>query len=126
MAAFYVTLQVADRSRKRSASIDALVGTGAAHTALPASLLDELGIEREWVRRFELADNRIVEYPMGETRLTLAGVERTALVLFAPDDETPLVGAITLHTLGLGVDAVAERLFPVAGRRKLPRREVVG
>lgn len=126
MAAFYVTLRVADRFRERYASIDALVDTGAAHTALPASLLDELRIERERVRRFELSDNRIMEYPMGGALLELDGEAGTCSVLFAPDDETPLVGAITLHTLGLGVDVDGERLFPVAGRRKLPRREVVG
>ena len=126
MAAFYVTLRVADRFRERYANIEALVDTGATHTSLPASLLDELGIEREWVSRFKLADGRIIEYPVGETRLTLAGVERTVPVLFAPDDETPLVGAITLHTLGLGVAANGERLFPVAALRKPPRREVVG
>ena len=125
MAAFYVTLRVADRLRERYANIDALVDTGATHTSLPASLLDELGIEREWVARCALADGRIIEYPVGETRLTLAGVERTALVLFAPDDETPLVGAVTLHTLGLGVDADGERLFPVVALRKLPRQEVM-
>ena len=126
MAAFYVTLRVADRLRERYANIDALVDTGATHTSLPENLLDELGIEREWVSRFALADGRIIEYPMGTTRVELEGVERPVLVMFAPDDETPLVGAITLHTLGLGVDADGERLFPVVALRKPTRREVVG
>lgn len=125
MGTFYVTLRVADRFRERYANIDALVDTGSTHTSLPESLLDELGIERERVRRFELADNRIIEYPVGETRVVLEGVERTVPVMFAPDDEMPLVGAVTLHTLGLGVAADGERLFPVVALRKLPRLEVV-
>ena len=118
MGTFYVTLRVADRFRERYAHIDAMVDTGATHTSLPESLLDELGIEREWVGRCELADNRIVEYPVGETRVVLEGVERTVPVMFAPDDEMPLVGAVTLQTLALGIDTVAERLFPVVNLRK--------
>lgn len=118
MGTFYVTLRVADRFRERYAHIDALVDTGATHTSLPESLLDELGIEREWVARCELADNRIIEYPMGTTRVELEGVERPVLVMFAPDDETPLVGAVTLQNLSLGIDTVAERLFPVVNLRK--------
>ena len=55
---------------------------------------------------------------MGTTRVELEGVERPVLVMFAPDDETPLVGAVTLQNLSLGIDTVAERLFPVVNLRK--------
>ena len=124
MGTFYVMLRVADRYRERYASIDALVDTGSTHTSLPESLLDELGIERERVRRFELADNRIVEYPMGGALIELEGEAGTCPVMFAPDAETPLVGVVTLRTLGLGVSGGGERLVPGVGLRKPSRREV--
>jgi clan AA aspartic protease len=113
MSTFHVTLGMADRFREQYVAVSALVDTGATYTAVPESLLDGLGIEREEIRRFRIADNRVVEYPMGETRLRLEGREFTAPVIFAPDDATPLVGMTTLEILGLGVDPVEEKLVPV-------------
>jgi clan AA aspartic protease len=123
MGTFYVAIQVADRFRERYANIDALVDTGSSYSSLPESLLDELGIERDETRQFELADNRIVEYPLGETRMRISGREKTVPVMFAPDDTMPLVGATTLEILGLGIDPLAERLVPVnaLGRRSTDR-----
>ena len=118
MGTFYVTIQVADRFRERYAHIDALVDTGSTYTSLPEGLLDELGIDKDEVRQFELADNRIVEYPLGETRVRINDREKTVPVIFAPDDATPLVGATTLEILGLGIDPIAEELVPVIALRK--------
>jgi clan AA aspartic protease len=118
MGTFYVTLGVADRFRERYINIDALVDTGSTFTSLPESLLDDLGIERENTGRFELADNRVVEYSIGETRLRLENEEGTVRVMFAPDDEIPLIGATTLEVLMLGIDPVAEKLVPVIALRK--------
>ncbi len=118
MGTFYVTIQVADRFRERYVTIDTLVDTGSSHTSLPEGLLDELGIEREGTLRCELADNRVIEYPVGETRLRIEDLERTVPVLFAPEDELPLLGSTTLAILGLGIDPVAETLVPVNGLRK--------
>ena len=118
MGTFYVTIQVADRFRERYAHIDALVDTGSTYTSLPEGLLDELRIERETTGNFELADNRIVEYALGETRVRIGDREHTVPVTFAPDDATPLVGAITLNILGFGIDPIAETLVPVNALRK--------
>ena len=113
MGTFYVTIQVADPFREQYANIDALVDTGASYTSLPGNFLDELGIERDEIRQFELADNRIVEYPLGETRVRIERRERTVPVMFAPDDTVPLVGMTTLEILGLGIDPLSETLVSV-------------
>ena len=118
MGTFYITCQVADRFRERYVTIDALVDTGSSHTSLPESLLEELGIEQERTLMCELADSRVVEYPVGETRLRIERLEGTVPVLFAPDNELPLLGATTLEILGLGIDPIAETLVPVNGLRK--------
>ena len=81
-------------------------------------MLDELAIERDEIRQFELADNRIVEYPLGETRVRVEGREKTVPVVFAPDDTMPLVGAITLEILGLNIDPILGKLVPVNALRK--------
>ena len=113
MSTFFITMQVADRFNERYANIDALVDTGSSYSSLPEGLLEELGIVREETRRFELADNRIVEYNLGETRVRIEGREKTVPVMFAPNDTMPLVGATTLEILGLGIDPLAEKLVPV-------------
>ena len=118
MGTFYITCQIADRFRERYVHIDALVDTGSSHTSLPESLLDELGIERERTLMCELADNRVIEYSVGDTRLRVEELEGTVPVLFAPDGELPLLGATTLEILGLGIDPVAETLAPVNGLRR--------
>lgn len=118
MGTFYVTIQVADRFRERYVNVDAMVDTGSTYTSLPESVLDALGIEREETDVFELADNRLVEYDMGETRVRLEGRELTVPVVFAPDDATPTVGKITLAILGLGVDPVEQKLVRVTALRK--------
>ena len=113
MGTFNVTVEVADRFREQYVALEALVDTGATYTALPGSLLDGLGIGREEIRQFRVADNRVVEFPMGETRVRLEGRELTVPVIFAPDDALPLLGMTTLEILGLGVDPVEQRLVPV-------------
>ena len=113
MGTFYVTIQVADRFRERYVTVDALVDTGSSHTSLPEGLLDELGIEPERSLKCELADNRVIEYPVGEIRLRIEEQEGTVPVLFTPDDELPLLGATTLEILGFGIDPIAETLLPV-------------
>ena len=118
MGTFYVTVQVADRFRERYFNVDAMVDTGSTYTSLPESLLEELGIEREETDVFEMADNRLVEYDLGDIRLRLEGREHYVPVIFAPDNATPLVGAVTLEILRLGIDPVAERLVPVTAFRK--------
>jgi predicted aspartyl protease len=65
-----------------------------------------------------LADERVVEYEVGEARLRIDGRERTALVVFGPDDATPLLGATTLELFNVTVDPVRRLLEPVPGLLK--------
>ena len=118
MGTFYVTIQVADRFRERYVNVDAMIDTGSTYTSLPETLLEELGIEREETDVFELADNRLVEYDMGDIRLRLEGREHYVPVIFAADGAVPLVGMTTLEILRLGIDPVAEKLVPVTAFRK--------
>ena len=68
---------------------------------------------------FQLADERTVEYDVGEARIRLNGRERTTLVVFGPDDAEPLLGATTLQLFNMAVDTVNERLFLVPGLLKV-------
>ncbi|PKB71565.1 MAG: hypothetical protein BZY87_04755 [SAR202 cluster bacterium Io17-Chloro-G6] len=119
MGTFNVSIQVGSPSGSEFRPIDALVDTGASHTLLPGNLLTSLGVVAIGQVTFQLADERSVEYDVGEARIRLDGRERTSLVIFGPDDAQPLLGATTLQLLNMAVDTVGERLFSVSGLLKV-------
>ena len=112
MGVFKVELEVGSPGREEFVAVQALVDTGAIYTMLPEDLLDRLGVPRLETDVFELADDSLVEYPLGDVVVRLQGRMRTAPVVFARPGSTPLVGATTLGILRLIVDPVEERLAP--------------
>ena len=118
MGTFTVSVQIGDLGGRQFTEVEALVDTGTTYTTLPINIVAQLGIEEHGVRRFELADNRIVEYPVGYARIQVEGQDTITQVVFAPENTTPLLGATTLQLLSLGVDPVNHRLIPVPALMK--------
>ena len=118
MGTFNLAIQVGGPSGGEFRPVDALVDTGASQTMLPTNLLTTLGVVVVEQVAFNLADERTVEYDVGEARIRLDGRERTTLVVFGPDDAEPLLGATTLQLFNMAVDTVGERLFSVPGLLK--------
>jgi len=118
MGTFTVSLQVADLTGRRFTQVEALVDTGASDTMLPENLLVELGLRPVEQLDFQLADDRIVKYGVGEARVRLDGRERTIPVVFGPIGVMPLLGSTALEIFHLGVDPVRQRLIPVRGLLK--------
>jgi hypothetical protein len=52
---------------------------------------------------------------MGETRVRVEGMETTTWILFVEENSNPLLGALTLEALLLGVDPFNRQLVPVEG-----------
>lgn len=115
MGTFTVSIDVADDSGERFETFEAWVDTGASYTWIPSPSLEALGHTPEQQRPFELADGRRVNYGVKEIRLRLDGRSTTTWVVFGEPGTTPLLGAVTLQELGLGVDSVNERLLEVPG-----------
>ena len=113
MGAFTVPVQIGNPAGGQFIDITALVDTGSTYTALPTNTLTRLGVTQEGLRRLEMADNRIVEYPIGEVRMRLEGEEHTVLVVFAPEGTDALLGVTALEIFSLGVDPLNQRLIPV-------------
>ena len=118
MGTFNVSIEIGSPSGGSFRSVDALVDTGASHTMLPRDLLTALGVVVIEQVTFRLADERTVEYDVGEARIRLDGRERTTLVIFGPADAEPLLGATTLQLFNMAVDTIGERLFSVPGLLK--------
>jgi clan AA aspartic protease len=113
MGTFTVTIQVGDLASRQFIDVEALVDTGATYTSIPENTLAQLGIDIRESRPFELADDRVVEYPVGYASIRLEGREIIAMVVFAPEGTAPLLGATTLETAGFAVDPIRMRLVPV-------------
>ena len=112
MGEFTQTIRVSGLNGGPSVEVEALVGTRATFTVLPASLLREIGIVPDREIEFELGDQRTVDYEVGQAQLTIEGSSAIASVVFGPEDVGPLLGVVTLAAMALLVDPVAQRLVP--------------
>ncbi|WP_054857818.1 aspartyl protease family protein [Vulcanisaeta sp. JCM 16159] len=91
--------------------VELVVDTGSVYTVLPAKLLNELGVKPMGLRRFKLADGRIIERSVGVVGIEVQGIRAHTMVVFG-DEGIYLLGATTLEELGLEVDPVNKTLRP--------------
>ena len=93
--------------------IELLVDTGAIYSVIPADVLSQLGIAPLEEETFGLADGTKRTYPVGEAFFELGTRRATSKVVFGPAGVTPLLGALTLESMGLMVNPVTRELLPM-------------
>ncbi len=96
-----------------SAAVDCLVDTGAAYSQMPRSLLESLGIVPFDHRPVIFADGRRGTCQVGRAEFVVNGRQTPALVIFGEETAPSLLGAMTLESLGLGIDPLGRRLVPL-------------
>ena len=116
MGIFSVPVEVGDPEGSRFERVEALVDTGATFTIVPAHVLHRLGVEPRRSGSFELADGSFRNYSIGETRVQVYGEEINSPVVFGDEEMEPILGAVTLETLGRAVDPARRRLIRVPWR----------
>ncbi len=115
MGTFSIPIGVGDQERERWTTLDALVDTGASITSVPASVLRELGVEPLTCQSFQFGQGEVRLMDVGQTWVRIEGREVVTLVLFNEEGTLPLLGALALEGVFMGVDPVAKRLVPVEG-----------
>ena len=120
MGTFSVPISIGDPQGENWIELDALVDTGASITSVPASILRELGVTPTSSQRFRFAQGESKEMNMGRTWINIDGREEITLFVFNDEGTLPLLGALALESLFLGVDPVAQRLVPVDGLMMSP------
>ena len=110
MGSFEVTVGVASPGAAEFQDIEVVVDTGAAHSFLPASFLEGLGVPRTRTRAFKLADGTRKTYDLGEARFRIEGREMNSPVVFGEEDIS-LLGATTLENFDLIADTTNLRLI---------------
>src|SRR5688500_13775084 len=103
MGIFRTTIAVAHPSRPndRRELHDVMVDTGSEYNWIPRSVLTELSIEPVRIDRFETADGRVVERPVGLALISAGGRTMGSVVAFAEAGDLTLLGAIGLESLNL-------------------------
>ena len=102
---FSVDFSISNLTTGQSCSLHGTVDTGAANTVVPESILTEMGVEPEYTEPFVLADGSQVELAVGSVEMGLDGRRRQVYTVFGPDEETVLIGAMSLNAFALAADA---------------------
>ncbi|HEY2524793.1 MAG TPA: hypothetical protein VGI29_07025 [Candidatus Binataceae bacterium] len=125
MGITFTKVKVSDPRRpgRRAIELEFLVDTGAIYSVLPGATAHKLALSKLDREEFTLADGTRCSYDVGEAFFELDGRRRTSKVVFGPSDATPLLGALTLESLGLMVNPVTRevspmRLFLASSRRR--------
>ena len=113
MATFITPIEIAGPDGERFETVNALAGTRATYTTLPASTLRSLGVTPIDKREFKLANGERIHLDIGQTSVRIDGRVRTTIVVFAEEGADPLLGAVTLEGFSLAVDPVDLRLVRV-------------
>lgn len=90
-----------------------LVDSGAIYSVLPAAVWQQLELDPRRDVDFSLADGTIITRAVSECTFEIAGLAATSPVVLGHDDEGPLLGAVTLETLGLVLHPLTRRLVPM-------------
>lgn len=114
MGIFRATIEVASTLNpdRRLMIPDVMVDTGSEYNWISEDVLTELGIVPVRVDRFETADGRILERPVGFALIFASGRSSATVVVFARPGEMSLLGAIGLEGMNLRIDLARRELIP--------------
>ncbi len=110
MGVFRVRMKVSRLGARRMARVNAVVDTGAAVSVVPGKTLRRLGIKPLKRSVFTTANGERVEREVGVAWFVYDGSEGGSEVIFGEPRDPPLVGAMTLESLGLRVNPRTGRL----------------
>ena len=108
---FSVDFIIRNRNDGRERSLTGVVDTGASFTVIPEHILDDLGVPRDEVELFSLADGSVQELALGRAEMELEGRTRDVYVVFGTSREKILLGAMALEAFALAADAKNRRLI---------------
>ena len=89
-----------------------LVDTGAQYTVLPEKVWKDLDLVKQRSQRFSLADGTVVERPVGSAYVEFQGTEIATPVVLGEQDDSFILGVVTLESLGLVIDPFKRQLYP--------------
>jgi clan AA aspartic protease len=101
------------QARRRAVELEFLIDTGAIFSVLPGPIARKLALAKLDREEFTLADGTRRAYDIGEAFFELGDRRGTSKVVFGPSNVTPLLGPLTLESLGLMVNPVTREVSPM-------------
>ena len=108
-----VTIGVGDQQGTHFEDIEVIVDTGSTFTAVPRTLLQNLGVPVERSAQSRLADGATAPVDIGWTMIRLEDQTFPTQVIFAGENQPALLGVVALEQALLAVDPVGQQLVPV-------------
>jgi clan AA aspartic protease len=90
-----------------------LIDSGAIYSLVPAKELGKIGIEAHRKKKFVLADGTEIERKIGDAYFEFQGEGGAAPVIFGEVGDEPLLGVMTLESLGLVLNPFTRELRPM-------------
>lgn len=103
-----------------SRDVDFLVDSGAVFSVLPHEVWRALGLRPKDEMTFSLADGTSIVRKLSEARFAYRRRDRVSPVILGQGGDEPLLGAVTLETLGLVLNQLSREVLPM--RLTLARR----
>ena len=113
MGKLIVTIGVGDQQGRQFEDIEVTVDTGSTFTAVPRTLLQDLGVPVGRSARSRLAGGSTAQVDIGWTMIRLEGQTFPTPVIFAEENQPSLLGVVALEEALLAVDPVGQQLLPV-------------
>jgi predicted aspartyl protease len=90
-----------------------LVDSGAVYSVLPERTWRALGLKPKRTVEFDLADGTSIERKVGEATFIIGGVDAVSPVVLGTREDSALLGAVTLESLGLMLNPLSRELLPM-------------
>ena len=114
MGLTHIRAMVANPARpRRSARIKFLVDSGAVYSIVPARILRRLGVKPHSRRTFILADGSEITRSIGDVVFRMDGRQGASPVIFGEEDDSVLLGTVSLEALGVILDPMKRELRPL-------------
>jgi aspartyl protease family protein len=114
MGITYVTARVRRTGARSGAqTVRFLVDSGAVYTVLPRAVWTALKLRPVRDADFTLADGSTISRGIAEATFEIGGVSATSPAVLGAAGDAPLLGAVTLETLGLMLNPLSRELTPM-------------
>lgn len=109
----YIALRVYSVDLSSVEEVEVLVDSGALFTSIPRSTLERLGLKPVARRRLRVYGGGVVERDIGGAAVEYGERRAVVPVVFGEPEDTPVLGATALESLGYQVDPVSKMLKPI-------------
>ncbi|MGH9817088.1 MAG: aspartyl protease [Candidatus Acidiferrales bacterium] len=97
----------------RSVRLKFLVDSGAVYSVVPASVLKKLRVKPHSRRTFILVDGSEITRQIGDLLFRMNGRQGASPVIFGEEDDSLLLGGVSLEALGVILDPMKRELRPL-------------